>query len=87
MTELQQAEARLSKLIEDMSGSIQTEVASIQGEMAGLHTEMRDGFERVEAATGLERAARKRPTAPSRAPRTCRTRPPTRPGKPAKCCA
>lgn len=51
MTELQQAEARLSKLIEDMSGSLQTEVGAIQAEVTSLHAEMRDGFERVEAAT------------------------------------
>ncbi len=37
MTEPQQAEHRLSKLVKDMSGSI--------------HAEMRKGFRRVEAAT------------------------------------
>jgi hypothetical protein len=44
MTELQQSEARLAKLIEDMSGSIQAEVAA-------LETKMEAGFDRIEAAT------------------------------------
>lgn len=55
MTELQRSEARLAKLIEDMSGSIQaeihTEVAGIHAEVAALEAKMDAGFDRVEAAT------------------------------------
>ena len=48
MTELQQSEARLAKLIEDMSGSIQAEIHS---EVTALEAKMDAGFDRVEAAT------------------------------------
>lgn len=48
MSELQQSEARLAKLIEDMSGSIHAE---IHAELTALETKMDAGFDRVEAAT------------------------------------
>ena len=48
MSELQQSEARLAKLIEDMSGSIQAE---IHAELSTLEAKMDAGFDRVEAAT------------------------------------
>jgi hypothetical protein len=44
LTELQQVENRLARLIEDLAGSLQREIE-------GLRSEMRNGFDRIEAST------------------------------------